>query len=124
MNLELLPGTFAVCQLSSPDAIDLRPFTFLSVTDDEISLVCPEQNAPAALHTEPGWRALRVCGTLDFSLTGVLSTMASALSEAGISIFAVSTYNTDYVLVKEHMLSRAIAALKSAGYQMEAVKAE
>lgn len=117
MTLEVLPGTFAVCQLTSLDAVELRPFTFLSVTGDEISLVCLEQNIPAAaLRVEAGWRALRVRGTLDFSLTGILAGIAGVLSEAGISLFALSTYDTDYVLVRDSALEAALCALQNAHY--------
>lgn len=120
MTLTLLPDRFAVCQLSDARGADLRrPFTFLSITDEEFSLVCPEQNVPvSALKAEAGWRAFRVCGTLDFSLTGILAGMASVLKDAGISLFALSTYNTDYVLVKDSALKAAVAALEAGGYRI------
>ena len=94
LTLTLLPDCFSVCQLSDPHEANLgQPFTFLSITDEEISLVCPEQNTPvSALKVEAGWRAFRICGTLAFSLTGILAGIAGVLKEAGISLFALSTY--------------------------------
>ena len=111
MMLTLLPDRLAVCRLSDSLGVDIsRPYTFLSITDDEFSLVCPEQNVPiSALQVELGWRAFRICGTLAFTLTGIL---------AGISLFALSTYNTDYVLVKASSLKAAVAALEAGGYQI------
>lgn len=120
MTLTLLPDRFAVCQLPDLHEADLsQPFTFLSITDEEISLVCPEQNVPvSALKVEAGWRAFRICGTLDFSLTGILAGIAGVLKDAGISLFALSTYNTDYVLVKDSTLKAAVDALGAGGYQI------
>lgn len=120
MTLALLPDRFTVCLLSGLHGVDpSRPFTFLSVTDGEISLVCPERETPAsAFRAEPGWRALRVCGTLAFSLTGILAGIAGALADAEISLFALSTFRTDYVLVKEVSLQAAIGALALRGYEV------
>ena len=112
MMLTLLPDRFAVCRLSDSLGVDIsRPYTFLSITDDEFSLVCPEQNVPiSALQVELGWRAFRICGTLAFTLTGILAGITGVLADAGISLFALSTYNTDYVLVKASSLKAAVAA--------------
>jgi hypothetical protein len=86
------------------------------LTPDELSLVVPEAFAPDGAAIEAGWRALRVAGTLDFSLTGVLASLAAPLAQAGVSIFAVSTYDTDYLLVRESGLAAALVALRGAGH--------
>lgn len=98
--------------------ISAGPIPFC-ITDDELSLVCPEQNVPiSALQVELGWRAFRICGTLAFTLTGILAGITGVLADAGISLFALSTYNTDYVLVKASSLKAAVAALEAGGYQI------
>ena len=86
-------------------------------TDSELSLVCETDKAPAnTIAREEGWRAMCIVGQLDFSLTGILSGIATILADAQVGIFAVSTYDTDYILVKQENLDRAIEALKEAGY--------
>lgn len=123
MTLELLPQKFSVCQIENPGQADLTaPFTFLSRTDEEISLVCESEKAPKdALKREDGWRGLRIAGPLDFSLIGILAKIAGLLAAQKISIFALSTYNTDYVLVKEEKLSAALDTLKKSGYTLNAL---
>lgn len=123
MTLELLPQKFSVCQIENPGQADLTaPFTFLSRTDEEISLVCESEKAPKdALKREDGWRGLRIAGPLDFSLIGILAKIAGLLAAQKISIFAISTYNTDYVLVKEEKLSAALDTLKKSGYTLNAL---
>ncbi len=118
VELEIIEGALSVCRLKSMVEIDLnRDFFFLGRTDGEISLVCREEHAPRETEArEDGWRAFRVKGALDFSLTGILSRLSGVLAEAGIGIFAVSTYNTDYILVKRENLDRALNALAAAGY--------
>ena len=113
MTLELLPQKFSVCQIENPGQANLTaPFTFLSRTDEEISLVCESEKAPKdALKREDGWRGLRIAGPLDFSLIGILAKIAGLLAAQKISIFAISTYNTDYVLIKEAQLQNALDAL-------------
>jgi len=118
MNLQIIPGGFAVCKIPDASQVNMGDdFFFLSRTDEELSLVCREASVPAN-HTvaEPGWSMLRVAGVLDFSLTGILSSLSGTLAEAKVGIFAVSTYNTDYILVKTNDLSRAEAALRAAGH--------
>ncbi|MBQ1330153.1 MAG: ACT domain-containing protein, partial [Desulfovibrio sp.] len=91
-------------------------FFFLARTGEEISLVCRTGDAPQkTLAREDGWRAFRVKGSMDFALVGVLARLAGALAAQGIPIFAVSTFNTDYVLVKEADFDRALACLAEAG---------
>ncbi|MBQ6805209.1 MAG: ACT domain-containing protein [Clostridia bacterium] len=123
MTLELLPQKFSVCQIENPGQADLTaPFTFFSRTDEEISLVCESEKAPKdALKREDGWRGLRIAGPLDFSLIGILAKIAGLLAAQKISIFALSTYNTDYVLVKEEKLSAALNTLKKSGYTLNAL---
>lgn len=117
MELELLTNDFTVCRLYDSSAVDLtKKYIFASVTDEEISLVCPTQNVPDRCESrEDGWRCFRVCGVLDFSMIGILSRISGLLAGAKIGIFVVSTYNTDYILVKKENLQRAIHALESDG---------
>lgn len=120
LTLNLAPERFTVCRLA-PDApvpaLPLRAsLVSLTLTPEEVSLVVPEEFAPAGAATEGGWRALRVAGVLDFSLTGVLASLATPLAQAEVSIFAVSTYDTDYLLVRESSLEQALSALHGAGH--------
>jgi len=118
MELEILPYAFTVCKLESLDETVLsKEFLFIGRTDEEISLVCRTEDVPSeTLEREDGWRGLRVKGILDFSMVGVLSNLSSILAEAGVGIFAVSTYNTDYILFKEKDYKRAISALGGSGH--------
>jgi hypothetical protein len=86
-------------------------------TPSELSIVCREDAVPAGILANRGWRAIAVDGKLDFALTGILASLASPLAAAGVSIFAISTYDTDYVLVKQDTLERAIATLVGAGHR-------
>ena len=121
MNLQVLPQAFTVCQVSDVSTVDFkREFVFLSKTDDEQSLVCETAFVPAnAAAREDGWRGFRVCGVLDFSLVGILASISGLLAGQGISIFAVSTYNTDYLFTKAEVFDRAIATLCEAGYTVD-----
>ncbi len=118
MKLEVLPHDFTVCKVADYRGIDLAaPFVFTGATDAEKSLVCPTPLVPAAtLSREDGWRAFRVAGPLDFALVGILARISGALAAEGIGLFAVSTFDTDYILVKAPDLDRALAALRAAGY--------
>lgn len=120
LTLILLPERFAVCRLA-PDApippLPLRAsLVAMTLTAEELSLVLPETATPEGAEVEGGWRALRVAGVLDFSLTGVLASLAAPLAQAGVSIFAVSTYDTDYLLIPESSLAVALDALRAAGH--------
>ncbi len=121
--LAVLPGRLAVCRLA-PEA-DCPAWAAsgrvwgLVRTPEELSVVCDEQAVPQGVKAESGWRALEVSGPLDFALIGVLAALATPLAQAGVSIFVMSTFDTDYILVKETALSRAISALQSAGHQVE-----
>jgi len=117
LTLQILPQSLSVCKVESLAGFALSGLYFIGNTDAELSLVCETDRVPAhTLAREDGWRALRIAGQLDFSLTGILSGIAAVLAEAGIGIFAVSTYDTDYILVKKENLDRAVEALRRAGY--------
>lgn len=120
MTLEVLPGDFSVCRLRDISQVDItHDFTFVGKTDEELSLVCPTGLVPAgALSSEHGWRAMRITGELDFSLVGILADITRALAEQGISVFAISTFQTDYILVKGETLQSAVEALRERKYQI------
>lgn len=119
MELEILCADFAVCRLKDSAQIDLNEeFTFFSKTDEEISYVCPTVAIPPnPLKVEKGWRGMRVKGVLDFSLIGILSKISTLLAQGNVGIFVISTYDTDYIFVKENDLEHSIELLKAAGYQ-------
>ncbi len=118
MQIHILAQPFSVCKVSDLAYVQLEQgFTFLSRTDEELSLVCETRNVPrSTLACEDGWRGFRVCGVLDFSMVGVLAAISSLLAENGISIFAISTYNTDYIFTKEPSFARAVELLTQGGY--------
>jgi uncharacterized protein len=120
LPLVILPERLAVCRLPSESAFPewARPSDLLALvqTREELSVVCAERWVPPEVRAERGWRALRVDGSLDFSLVGVLAAIAAPLAQAGVSIFAISTFETDYILVKEEALERAIQALSQSGF--------
>jgi hypothetical protein len=122
LTLRVLAGELAICRLP-PDApvptlAARAPVLSITRTADELSIVCPVADAPPGAEVEAGWRALRVAGPLDFALTGILAAIAAPLAQARISIFAVSTFDTDYVLVREAALDAAIEALRQAGHDV------
>ena len=120
MILETLTQAFTVCKPLTAKDIDMDiPFCFAARTDGELSLVCPTECTPA--HTtarEDGWRAFRVAGSMAFSLVGILARLTGTLAQRGIPVFAVSTFDTDYVLVKADRFSEAREALAAEGYDM------
>ena len=118
MTLKALPHALTVCKLADASEIDLKKdFYFLARTDEELSLVCRTEDTPAnTAERDDGWRAFRIEGVLDFSLIGILSRLSAILAENRIGIFAVSTFNTDYILVKEENFERALDALSREGY--------
>lgn len=120
LPLYILPDRLAVCRLpvEAPFPDWARPGDLLALirTRDELSITCPERFVPPEARAERGWRAIQVQGPLEFVLTGVLASIAAPLALAGISIFALSTFDTDYVLVKEDALDRAVAALTGEGF--------
>ncbi len=115
LTLQILEARMAICRLP-PDAIlpgwiGENGFVSLTRTPDELSIVCIEEWVPSDEVVERNWRMIKVKGPLDFSLTGVLASLISPLSDAGIAIFAISTYDTDYLLLKDGNLNRAISIL-------------
>lgn len=119
-SLELDLNRFALVRLS-PDAavpswVDSSPFRSVTRTPEELSLLCPESQVPSSIDAQRGLRCLKVRGPLDSSEVGVLESLAHPLARAGISILALSTYDTDYLLVRESDLEAAIQALSSAGH--------
>ncbi len=114
-ELRVLPGRYAVCRMA-PDAAVPACFFSATRTADELSIVCIEAQALGDALTECGWRIFQVIGPLEFSLTGVLAAIAAPLAAAGVSIFAISTFDTDYVLGKEENLAKAVDALRAAGH--------
>lgn len=100
-----------------PAALFKQSMFIIAKTNDELSIVCPSQFAIESLDAEHDWRALEVIGPLGFSLTGIMANISGVLATANISIFAISTYDTDYVLVKQQRIKDAISALKKDGYQ-------
>ena len=119
-SIQILPQDFSIAKVADASAVDWdAPFVFVGKTDREFSLVCPSGALAAALEREDGWRGMRIDGTLDFSLTGVLAPIATLLAEQKIGIFAVSTYDTDYLFVKAGALEQAAEALRGAGYAVE-----
>lgn len=119
MKLKILPDAFTVCKLPVETDFDANmPFCFLARTDEECSLVCPTALTPSCtIAREDGWKAFRIKGVLDFGLVGILARIASVLAENGIPIFAVSTYNTDYLLIKEPCFDKAAELLRENGYE-------
>lgn len=117
-NLQVLEGDFSFCKLQDISGVRMEEEpVFLGKTEDEISLVCRTAVVPGnCIQREDGWRLFRVVGTIDFSVTGLLSRIATILAENEISVSAISTYNTDYLMVKEEKLQQAILVLMEAGY--------
>ena len=118
MELQTLPYDLTVCKVRSAKELDLdAEFYFIGKTDEELSLVCRTEDTPRGVTArDDGWRGFRIQGVLDFSLIGILSQLSSVLAENKIGIFAVSTYNTDYILVKQDQFDRALSVLRDAGY--------
>ncbi|SPE28283.1 conserved hypothetical protein [Candidatus Sulfopaludibacter sp. SbA3] len=110
----------AICRLAGGEPVPWACGGFYSVTRAarELSIVCVEAGVPAGVRCDRPWRLLEVEGPLDFGLTGVLASLAAPLAEAGVSIFAISTFDTDYLLVKEESLQKAVEALQAAGHKV------
>ncbi len=123
LNLTLQPGRLSVCQLPADSALPAwamsASFVAVTRTTEELSLVVPEALAPAEIKQEAGWRCLKVHGPLGFGLTGILASILDPLARAKISVFAVSTFNTDYVLIKETDSTAAVGALRASGHTVE-----
>ena len=121
LTLSLLPDNYSICRLGP--AADIPPWAqagnFFSITrtEEELSLVCSQEVVPDGVLCEKGWRCIMVVGPLDFSLTGILASLTASLTEVGISVFAISTFDTDYLLVKADNLKRAVLKLQEAGHR-------
>lgn len=117
MVLKQLEMEFSVCKLDSLDGVDMaKEYTFAASTSDAISLVCQSRFAPVSVKREDGWRALRVEGTMEFGLVGVIAGISSVLAAAEIPVFVISTFDTDYILVKRERFAQAAQSLRKAGY--------
>ncbi len=122
LTLALLPDRLMVCRLPAeaeiPDWVKFGGISALIRTNDEFSILCEDGAAPEGIPAERGWRALKVSGPLQFSMVGVLASLVMPLAQAGVSIFVISTYDTDYLLVKEFALPDALLVLRQAGHSI------
>lgn len=118
MELKKLKLDFSVCKVKDYLQVNWdTEYLFIGKTDEEHSLVCPTEEVPSnVIQQEDGWRGFRIQGNLDFSLVGILSKISAILADHGISIFALSTYNTDYLLVKKGNYQKAMDLLEDFGY--------
>jgi hypothetical protein len=121
LTIDIAPGDYTISRLpagSEPPRIAAPGLVSITSTPAEVSVVCPTDVAPETEHAHPGWRLLTVRGPLEFDLTGIMAALAGELAAAGVSLFAVSTYDTDHVLVKAVDLERAVKALREAGHDI------
>ena len=123
LNLSLMPHMYAVCQFHPDKHIPywalLGDFVSLTRTHEELSIVCQQDNVPDEIQAERGWRCVQVQGAFDFSESGVNASLAIPLAEAEISVLAIATYATDYLLVKEENVEQVIQVLEHAGHSIE-----
>lgn len=122
LTLSVLPETLAICRLEREASVPewaMGEFVSITRTPDELSIVCNERDVPPGVKADRGWRALKIEGPLDLALTGVLASIAVPLAEARINIFAISTFDTDYVLVKADRVTEAIRVLRTSGHMIE-----
>ena len=124
MQLRTLPDSYAVVRLQPgselPEWVDQGPFRSVTRTDHEVSVVCRDHDVPDGESVDRGWTVLETMGPLDFSLTGVISSLVEPLAQAKVPIFLISTFETDYVLVRSSDLARAADALEGAGHEFAA----
>lgn len=120
LRMVALEPDFSVCKVEDYSRLDLgQPFVFTGSTDEEKSLVCPTAIVPQnILERDDGWKALRINGILDFSLIGILARISGILAENRIGIFAVSTFNTDYIFVKKNDFDKSVKVLEDAGFSI------
>jgi uncharacterized protein len=120
VKLRTLPDSYAVVRLQPgaelPDWIDKGPFRSVTRTDNEVSVVCRDHDVPEGESVDRGWTVLEVMGPLDFSLSGVVASLVGPLAESDVPIFVISTFESDYVLVRSADLARAADALEEAGH--------
>ncbi len=121
-SLFLLKGLFAVCRLdkkaSVPDWAVSKHFFSVTRTDDELSVVCPQEGIPEGVDCEPGWRCLKIESPFEFDLSGAISSVAALLAEADVLMFMIATQDSDYLMIKEYDLERTISVVAQAGYQV------
>ena len=122
LTLQLIPGEFALCRLPPDEPVPAwagsAVFSSVTRTADELSLVCPAAQVPATVKAERGWRLIKFTGPFDFGTVGVFASVAEPLARAGISLLAVGTFDTDYVLVKAGRLDDAVRTLEIAGHSV------
>lgn len=120
MEIKRIDCDFSICKVEDYSLVDMSvDFCFIGKTDEENSLVCPTAKVPSnSIERDDGWKAFRIQGSLDFSLVGILSKISGILAENKIGIFAVSTYNTDYILTKADNFDSAISTLSENGYKV------
>jgi hypothetical protein len=122
LKFRVISGSFAVCRLAAADPVPQwatkGTFTSLTRTADELSIVCPAENVPQAHKPETSWACLKIEGPFVFSQIGILHAFIQPMVEAGISIFALATYDTDYVLIQNPSADKAIQALQNAGHEL------
>ncbi len=122
MEIKKIHQDFSVCKVTDYSLVNLNAeYSFIGKTDEEKSLVCVTSDVPPnVIECDDGWKGFRIQGVLDFSLIGILSKIAGILAENSISIFAISTYNTDYVLIKKENYQKALDILEHSGYKIVA----
>jgi hypothetical protein len=122
LSLKILPERMAVCRFDPaaalPDWIDRSAFFSITRSDEELTVVCAEAPVPSGTLSKDGWRCFKVQGPLDFSETGIIVSLTKPLAESGVSVFVISTFNTDYLMVKDHDLAKAVAALSAEGHRV------
>jgi len=120
--ISVVNETFGICRLDAfkgiPDTVLSSDFFSVTKTAEELSVVCPESNIPEDCIPELNWKCLKIHGPLDFSQTGIISSLTSSLANSDISVFAFSTYDTDYIMVKDVDLEKAVQALSDSGHQV------
>jgi hypothetical protein len=123
LTLSILPETLVICQMDKdariPDWLLASTFYSITKTAEEQSIVCSQIHVPEGIKRDEGWRCLKVEGPLDFSAAGILASLTMPLAKEGISVFAMSTYHTDYLLVKERHLEKAVQILAQNGHQIQ-----
>jgi hypothetical protein len=123
LSLSILPETLAICRLEKDDGIPGwalgGSFVSITRTSEELSIVCTQTQVPEGVRRDAGWRCLKVEGPLDLSATGVLASFLTPLARERISVFALSTYDTDYLLVKEENLEKTVKVLSQKGHQVQ-----
>lgn len=122
LTLSILDESFGIASLPRdspiPEWVTNSDFYSLAKTYDELSIICPEKSIPQGIKYNKGWKCFKVHGPLEFSLTGILASLAMPLATANISIFVFSSYDTDHIMVKEYDLDAAVDVLKKAGHEV------